>query len=601
VLALATMAGLPLVAQSGLTILSPAPNARLKAGPDFATDVLGDPWDMSNAEDISPDPAQFVGWSSFGLTGQGEVGGTTTSSAASFALMSPGFLGGLNSGRTGLRYPIDSATYSQISFRLKIPQGHTPRVYWYHNGWYDPAGLGYGVRFADTATGGYQIFQADLTKNLSAGSPWNAGVVRSLRFDPTIFDTPVQALFDWVRLTVPDTHPAAVKQTITWTGSGGPVTLTVVDAGGTAYKIASGLTGSSYTWSYGFLPPGAYTLRITNGIQTVSQPFAINAPPVIHLTDPDETGGEDFATKVLGNPWDMNDASDLRTVPDDHVPQKSFANGILSGVSDGVITNYYGTAPGGDAQLFLLTGNASIDPNRYRYFTIRMRVDDPFDLLGGSIGRVLWGSKANQPYSLTVSREWLVWPGWNTYTFDLGSLNTSTYGGIITTEGNKLPWAASPITSLRIDPHEFAQLKGFQIDYVKLAAVDEAKGSFVIRWTGGDPDNNPATVALYRDTNRNVADGTTFIGTANAAAGQYVWNTSGVPSGTYWIYAVVSDSLNATGSYSTGPVQVLSGAAASDPLVAIDTPTARGVSFEEMQAAARRPAAPKGALIAPLL
>src|SRR5687767_11897681 len=37
------------------------------AGPDFATDVLGDPWDFCNPEDVAPYPLEVVGWTNFSV------------------------------------------------------------------------------------------------------------------------------------------------------------------------------------------------------------------------------------------------------------------------------------------------------------------------------------------------------------------------------------------------------------------------------------------------------------------------------------------------------------------------------------------------------
>src|SRR5262245_24611485 len=52
--------------------------ARVAAAPDFATEVLGDPWDMCSAQDISPDPNHLIGFSSFTFsTGPCRAGGTT--------------------------------------------------------------------------------------------------------------------------------------------------------------------------------------------------------------------------------------------------------------------------------------------------------------------------------------------------------------------------------------------------------------------------------------------------------------------------------------------------------------------------------------------
>jgi hypothetical protein len=559
-------------AQSGLTVTSPAANARLAAGPDFATDVLGDPWDMSNPEDISIDPQELSGWTNFRFTPAGEVGGTVTGNPSSIAFLRPGRYGSLNTGRSGLRHPIDSATFRRLAVKLKSAANQQLRVYWYHRPWEHPAGIGYGVRFSTPTAAGYQVLQMNLDQALAAGETWTSSAVRGLRIDPNTTAANYEVLFDWIRLTVPDSHPAAVKHQVTWTGGSGTSTIEVVDAGGTAMTVASGLAGTSYTWYYGVLPPGRYTLRITRGSATVSTPFSINAPPVVHVVDPDETGGEDFAAAVLGNPWDMSDAADVKTSPYDHLVVKQIAGGLFHGVSDGVPVAWAGSVPVGDPIVYVLNGNGVVDTDRYRYLTVRLKVDDPYDLGLGSVGRVMWSSRT-QAFDVTVSGPFMTWPGWNTYSFDLAALSSGPGGGIEPGGPRTDPWTAADVRHLRLDPHEFAQLRGFDIDWVKLAAIDESRGSFVLRWSGADPDGDPATVTLYYDNNTNPLDGRTFIATLDLATGQRTWNTSAVPPGRYWIYAETTDGLNATGRYSTGMVEVLSGAAAS-PALTIDAPLA---------------------------
>jgi hypothetical protein len=319
------------------------------------------------------------------------------------------------------------------------------------------------------------------------------------------------------------------------------------------------VSGSSFTWNYGVLPPGVYTLRVTRGGSVGNSTFRVNAPPTLQITDPDETGGQDFASSVLGNPWDMNDGGDIGTVAQDHLISRTFSGGQFHGVSDGVpVAISQDGIPVGDPIVYPLTNNGVVNTSRYRYLTVRMQVDGNYDLLRGSVGRVFWGSQAGSPYNLTVSSFFLVWPGMQTYTFDLASLTTSADGGIEPAEGAGVPWTAASVRYLRFDPHEFAEQRGFHIDDVKLAAMDEAtNGTFTIRFAGSDADGHPATVALYYDTDRNPSNGLTPI-TSNLpiGSGQYAWNTSGVVPGVYYIYAVASDGLNAQATYSTGPVQI---------------------------------------------
>ena len=75
----------------------------------------------------------------------------------------------------------------------------------------------------------------------------------------------------------------------------GNATVDVIDAAGTTvlYNIGSSIP-TPLNWNYGVLPPGSYQLRVTRSGASGMQPFKINAPPIIQVTDPNETGGEDF-------------------------------------------------------------------------------------------------------------------------------------------------------------------------------------------------------------------------------------------------------------------------------------------------------------------
>ena len=567
-----------LTAQGGINITSPSPNALLRAGPDFASDIIGDAWDMSNGEDISLDPMQRRGWTSFGFNA-GRVGGTLATvdgatNGSHITFLERAYWGGLKTGRTGARYPIDAGSYTKLSFKMGMSgSGQFPRVYWFLRDLGHPAGTGGGWRYVDTQTAsptGDSIAVVNLTQSLGGGDPWS-GLIRGFALYPNSGTVGYPVTFDWVRLTTGDGHPSSAMLPIAWSGGSGATTIQVIDAAGTVMTIASGNVTSPFNWNYGVLPPGQYTLRVTRGDSIGNTTFRVNAPPTLQITDPDETGGQDFASAMLGNPWDMSDGADVRAVAQDHLISRSFSGGQFHGISDGVpVATSQDGIPVGDPIVYPLANNGVVNTSRYRYLTVRMAVDGNYDLLRGSVGRVFWGSQAGAPYNLTVSGFFLAWPGMQTYTFDLASLTTGPDGGIEPAEGAGVAWTAAGVRYLRIDPHEFAEQRGFHIDDVKLAAMDEpANGAFTIRFAGADADGHPATVALYYDTDRNPSNGLTAI-TANVplSSGQYVWNTQGVATGVYYIYAVASDGLNARGAYSTGPIHV------STPslLTTIDTP-----------------------------
>ncbi|MBI4477085.1 MAG: VCBS repeat-containing protein, partial [Acidobacteria bacterium] len=544
-----------------LTITSPSPGQRLQAGPDYATDVLDDPWDMSNPEDISQYPDERAGWGSdFGFN-NGLVGGTTVPVSGfadtSLSLLYRGFHGVVNTGRTGWRFPIDPTIYRKLSLRLISGVAQAPQVYWFHQRHGDPApggitGSGDGAAILPLYDAGANIYEMDLTQVPPNGEAWNASLVLGLRIDANSSATGHQAFIDWVRLTRGDSDTLAARHTITWSGGSGSTTIQVIDASGTTLTVAAGLSSSTtqYVWRYGTLPPGTYTLRVTRGGTTATRTFSINAPPIAHVTDPDETGGPDFATAVLGNPWDMNDSADVARTG--NLTSASFSGGQFHGTSNTT----------GDPSVWLLDGFASprpIDTSRYRYLTVLFQVDASFSLGGGSVARVFWGSNQAQSNLLTTSSDIIVWPGLNTYTVDLGSLAAGADTGIVP-GATQTAWAAANVYHFRFDPFELSQSVSFHLHDVKLAAADETSGgTFIIRFSGTDADAGDApTVFLYYDTDTNATNGRTLIASAiPLSAGSYSWNTSFVAPGTYYIYAEVTDGINTTSRYSTGRVRVL--------------------------------------------
>ena len=590
--------GLPLSAQSGVTITSPANGAVLAAGPDYATDALSDPWDFSNRQDVTLDPAQIDGFSNFTISG-GLAGGTLSttrggnSNGSNFYVLQRAYWGILNPGRTGRSAPI-APVYSKLSFKMSSTRGDQyPRVYWFHNDLGDPGGDAVGWKYVDqtaAAPAGNNIFVSDMTQ-ANNGVPWTSGVVKGFGFYPnsTAVGYPVQ--FDWVRLTTGDGHPASKILPVTWSGGSGTATVVVRDAGGSALTVASGLSGTSFNWNYGILPPGIYTITVVRGgVSSAANSFRINTPPTLRVDDPDETGGDDFATTVLGNPWDMTDSGDFKydggaTIVD-HLIFRSATAGLFNGTSDGVTVGFAGSVPTGDPQLYVLSNGiasnttAVIDTRRFHRLTFSLQVDRAFDLRLGSVARIFWGAATGggAPYTdVSITKDIITWPGMNTYSVDLAPLTAAPDGGL--EPGFPTGWTARNVRHLRLDPFEFAEQINFHYGAVKLAADDETKnGSFTIRFVGSEPDGDAVNVALYYDTDRDPSSGLALITSAvPLAAGQYVWNTTQVPQGLYYIYAVASDGRNATGRYSSGPVRVSSATGPSNPLMSVDAPAAGAV------------------------
>jgi hypothetical protein len=555
VLAFAAVMSPPSRAQGG-TISVTFPT-RLAAAPDYATEVLGDPWDMCNAQDISPDPDQLVGFSSFTFqTNACSAGGTTMAvngdADSSVMMLSPGLWGhALNPGRNGRNFPIDSSRYQVISYKMYSSTADDPQIYWVHNPSSHPSGSGLGGRVAPRISPGTQVVVADLTQSPVPGlSAWTDGPVRGLRLDPNNINTVQHTFLYWVRLTPSPSSALARRQTITWTGSGSATIKVRDNRDASEFPVVSNLSANSYLWNYGILPPGSYTLTVTNASGTGSATFTINNPPSIEVTNPSALSGADYATTVLGDPWDMSSAADIQLTGSDYLTNLSFSGGMLHAtntINDPNVTLLYNT-----------NNSVPIDTSRFRFLTYWLQVDGPYDLGEGSVARVVWNSQTLMSgTTATVSQDIIVWPGMNSYTIDLASLSAAPDGGLEPV-GAAEPWTAGVKRHLRLDPHEFPQARSFHIDDVKLTAKPVAGSAFTITFLSTDADGDAATVSLYYDADTNPGNGRTLIASGiPKSAGQFVWNTAGVPEGDYFIYAEATDGIQTLGRYSAVPVQTV--------------------------------------------
>lgn len=286
-----------------------------------------------------------------------------------------------------------------------------------------------------------------------------------------------------------------------------------------------------------------------------------NTPPQITITSPSYISGPDYATTVVGNPWDMNDISDIQRLFD--INNVSFSNGIMRGVN----------TSGDPAVALKLSG--TIDTNRFKYLTYRFSIDGKIDTVRGSVARFIWWSDI--PENSTTTRDVVVYEGFRTVSFDMTKIRTEAGGG-------NRPWLQSAPIVFRFDPHEFPDAHPFNIDYIMLTGDTTANQSFDIRYNASDADGGQPNVAFYFDTDQNPGNGNTaitcgagtsakpaatnpvFIPYARSAAGTPPpvspsgatcrWNTANVPNGSYYIYSVASDGTDSVGRYSETPVVV---------------------------------------------
>lgn len=89
---------------------------------------------------------------------------------------------------------------------------------------------------------------------------------------------------------------------------------------------------------------------------------------------------------------------------------------------------------------------------------------------------------------------------------------------------------------------------------------DYADTEYLIAWTDSDTDDD-ATISLYYDSNDSGFDGILIADglseDENGNSGMYLWNTTQIPEGEYWIYANISDGTSVERyNYSTGQLNI---------------------------------------------
>jgi hypothetical protein len=581
------------------------------AGSDYATDVLANPWDFSDQFDLSPFPDELGGWTissssartvgrSAFLSGGRFVGRTSTGGNALVPLLYRGGVGLTSlTENTGIfdHKAIPTSRYGKLSVSVTLSASTAGQLvaFWY-SGPYG-AEQARGAAFS-TPRAGTHIYTVDLATGIwydlrgnaigptfvpVGGFPqiaWNgASIMRGFQLRPTSDgNASVDVHVDWARITQRDGQAGVATLPITFSGCPGRDYNVEVNAGGNSWDIihtgrASSASTTTAAVNYGVLPPGNWPFRVTCYSTTrasgtpASSPavtIAINNPPVPGVLNPDVTGGSDFATDVLRNPWDWNALSDSPLLA-------GITNPTIA--SDGVTSALQGTGTSsGDPAVFLLYGGGQIDTTRYRLLTFAETLDTPFGLNGslgqGSVARVFWGRSSG---STTVSRDILVWPGRNVYTLDLATLTTAN-GGIDPSCPGCPTWQATPtVQGFRIDPHESSLGVTFRLGRVTLTAFDEVRlgTAFAIQYAFADADPGSYQARIYIDTDLNPTS-KTLLDTITTGVGPNAMLTysfdpagKGVPAGLYYIYVEIVETrggiTDVRGVYSGGPLVVSSG------------------------------------------
>lgn len=257
--------------------------------------------------------------------------------------------------------------------------------------------------------------------------------------------------------------------------------------------------------------------------------------------------GDDFAATVLGDPWDMNEQSDV--LPWYDFPNASISSGVFSynlaptfwaGIplllSAGTINNPDGSS---NINVGKLGVNYPIDTSRYHWLSFRIKQSG-----GGSVS-VLWnyGKPVNYEAStnpINVTSEW------QTYVIDL-----RTYP-----KGAGSSWTGQPWGLYLLSNAASGSL--VSLDWARLTADNPAGNTVSLSWSGLAASSR---LDFYLDTDNTGCDGV-LIHTESSAAtsGSFPWGSSAIdmayPSnfapGTYYVCA----KSGSTTTYSSGTIQI---------------------------------------------
>jgi hypothetical protein len=510
---------------------------------DYASTAWANPWDYSDAADLNTIPgAASNGVNNLAITG-GHLSFDTTPGGYVYTVNDWGLV--IPHDRDGPIKPINAAAYPRVSFRLYSSTASSAGLYW----WPPSCGAGQGC-FGFMSFGvqaGWNTYDMAITPN-PGYAPWS-GLIHELRLVPNGNVGSSHVEIDWMRLASAAPGGVAVSagtsgaDQVWWTTGGSATPAVTVNTGILGTNIGS---GGSVVFPYGAYPPGAYRFFSVKAGETsaLSSALTVSARPQPVVISPDVSTGDDWATVVRGNPWDMSSGTG-------DIPQSFNFNAAVGP------TMVCGTGAGtlNDPEVYLAVPSP-IDAAQFHRLSFTMFYDPPFGLGnspgGGMVARVSW--VANDPVTgqnARTSQDIVVYPGWQTISFDLKTNPLSA----IEEEGMPDPigWGgprSSTITSLRIDPHEDPGGRKFCIDDVKLTRNDRGNPNYTIRfadnaWKAGE------VADIFVSPN---ADGSgasqigTGVGVVNGQ-NQFVWTNAGINTASSWyVKVVIRDALGTTGT-----------------------------------------------------
>ncbi len=565
-------------------------------GNDYATEVLGNAWDMNSLSEISKyfeSSGVLVDLTNVQFQ-NGIFSARSTDGQAYFYPLFPGYGDSdINTGNYGINYPINSAKYHCLSTRMKIDSGQTPmKIFWFQDGNASNANqFGFTQNIWSVQTSPWHIYNVDLNRIWdSQNSPlsWSAHPSwQGMRIDPTSSSN-VNFSFDWVRLT----DCQARNVTLTWTPTSSQVEIWMGRSANTSDTLLagamSGNSGSYIVDTQGW-ETGDYFLGLKNKSTGQIQwtTLHVEPKPKINILKPSFTSG-------AGILWNMDSPSDILTGPNQtRCLNYSFSNSLMDifTLPPGSIGS--GCTAGGysDPAILFRLPLQTIDSTQYRYLSMRVYNFGAYqDINRGWIYRWLWQYYVNNNpdrWCIGVTWDIPIDVGWGTYVIDFqkNAGNPEYMVGANQNDCPIAPWSANPINMLRFDPNENGMPGSFhqQIDWVSLNKMDQVRRgtlfsinidpskpldslslSFYYTLNLANPTEYPVTIAKPQPRQPpNWGNHPIFLATiinqSNMTTNgiSYLWDTSNVPTGIYYICVKSNDTYgNTATNCSEAPVKV---------------------------------------------
>ncbi len=551
-------------------------------GDDFATRVLGMPWDMTTG----PYPGfrtvvRNVDRNTFTVANSMWFMDALTGGPGLF-LHWPSIHDTQIVLRLGDSRPIDTDKYRLLSIRLCADSDDFMNFYWWNDRFPEPPALPNPSGISDfvaTSTGCH-VYAADMDNISTSQGTWS-GTIKGLRVDPVTLNSNSSFQVDWVRLTTADTSNIVP---INWNGATPGSSLyfyaspTACGAGGTLIGRVNGASANgTFNWgsslvsnpnafeSWEMLPlpesfePGDYFIYMLENDagppMCAGSTLEVHKAPILEFKKPSFLSGPDYATEVVGDPWGMSNAQDITNIVG--FSSTYFQNGLFGGVTntDGNNVTVQTTAP--------------MNASKYKYVSWRFRMLGEQDIGLGWVQRFIWWNLGPGQDPVTMKAV-IIFENWHTYTVDLSQ-------ALMEPGGN---WSGNP-TGIRFDPHELPPPIEVQLDFVLLTGDEKVPSGTPFQIIYETDPGAGETVSLFYDTDQNPANGrspVTLLASSpppaalggsmvylplirrglpeiNVLEGLWqIWDTSGVPAGTYYISADVNDGVMTTTWYSELPV-----------------------------------------------